>query len=230
MFVRRRTVAALAGLFAGPAALAGIISFSFSPPQLGGTMTNIANAGGVDTGLLVFNQNARLNFTIDGTQEGFGIVNFPNARLAMSMTLSPAQDLGGGLFRAAVQGSFSIYDFTGDVRSDIITGAVAGGTFLEFGASNVILLSNNTGLAYTPGPRLTSLLAPGRSLAPTEEGTFALSDVRNIEGGPNIIGPRGVFTTFFANTAFTGTSNVVPTPGSILLTVAGGLVITRRRR
>jgi len=230
MSVRRRIVASLAGLFSGPAALAGIISFSFSPPPGGATMTNIANAGGVDTGLLVFNQNTALNFNIDGTSEGFGVVNFPNARLAVTMTLAPAQDLGGGLFRAGVGGSFSVYDYTGDVRSDIITGTLSGGTFLRFGGTNVILLNNNTGLSYAAGPRLNALLAPGRTLAPAQDGTFALSDVRNANDGPEIIGPGGAFLTFFANTAFTGSSNVVPTPGAIVLTLAGGVAATTRRR
>jgi hypothetical protein len=230
MSVRRRNVAALVGLFAGPAALAGVISFSFSPPTSGGTMTNIANAGGVDTGLLVFNQNAPLNFSVDGTNEGFGVVNFPNARLSMSMALSPAQDLGGGLFTAALQGTFAIYDFTGGTRSDIIVGTVSGGTFLHFAESNVILLNSNTGLSYSAGPRLSALLAPGRTLAAPQDGTFALSNVRNSTGGTEILGPGGVFQTFFANTAFTGSSNVIPTPGAIVLAAAGGLVVTRRRR
>lgn len=230
MFARRRTVATLAGLFAGPAALAGVITFSFAPPPLGATMTNIANAGGVDTGLLVFNQNAVLNFTVDGTNEGFGVVNFPNARLAVTMTLAPAVDMGGGFFRAPVAGNFAIYDFTGNVRTDIISGTVSAGTFIHFGSTNVILLNNNTGLSYSAGPRLTALLAPGRTLDNAQEGTFALSNVTNVMGGPEIIGPGGAFQTFFGNTAFTGSTNVVPTPGAIALGLLGGIAATRRRR
>ncbi len=226
----RSTVAVLSGLITATMASAGVISFSFSPPPGGATMTNIANAGGVDTGLLVFNQNTPLSFTIDGTNEGFGVVNFPNARLALTMSLAPAQDLGGGLYRGAVQGTFAIYDYSGNVRTDIITGTVGGGTFLRFAPTNLIQFSSNTGLTYTAGPRLQAQLGAGKSLAPSQDGTFVLSNVVNAQGGSEIIGERGAFQTFFANTAFTGSSNVIPTPGAIALGMAGVVTLVRRRR
>lgn len=230
MFVRP-TVAMVPWLCVAASSPAGVISFSFTPPPAGGTMTNIANAGGIDTGLLVFNQNAPLNFTLDATSEGAGVHTYPNARMSMSMTLAPAQDLGGGFFRATVQGNFAIYDYTGNVRSDIIQGALTGGSFLHFGTSNVIILSSNTGLSYTAGPALSAILPSGSSLVPAYDGTFAISNVRNILGGDQILLPNNAFDTFFATTAFTGSANVVvPTPGAIVLSAIGAGVLTRRRR
>jgi len=230
MSVLRTAAAAAGALCASMVAHAGVISFSFSPPTSGGTLTSIAGAGGPDSGLMVFDQTSALNFTIDATGEGLGMINFNNARMFMTMTLPPATDIGGGLYRSNVTGTFTIYDYTGNVRSDILTGNVAGGQFLKFDTSHVILLNSNSGLSYTAGPRLTAILGPGRTLAPSQDGTFALANVRTATGGTNILGPGNVFETFFARTAFTGSTNVVPTPGCIALLGVGGLMVARRRR
>ncbi len=211
-------------------ASAGVVNFSFTAGGGGGTLTSIAGAGGPDTGLVVFDQNSPLNFTLDATGEGLGIVNFPNARMTLSLMLPPATNLGGGLFRSNVTGSFTIYDFAGNVRSDIITGTVGSGQFLKFGASHVILLNSNSGLTYTAGPRLASILGPSRALAAAQDATMALSNVRTATGGTEIIGPGNVFETFFATAAFTGSSNVIPSPGALVLLGAGSCVIARRRR
>ena len=209
---------------------AGVIQFSLSPPPTGGAITCIAGAAGPDTGLLVFDQTTALSFSINATSEGLGVINFPNARLVMSMAVPPAVDQGGGFFRANVTGTFSIYDFTGNTRRDILTGTLTGGQFLKFGSSHVILLNSNSGLTYSAGPALTSVLGPGRTLAPSHDGTFALSNVRTPSGATEILGPGNVFQTFFANTAFTGSTNVIPSPGAIALLGAGGVLMARRRR
>jgi hypothetical protein len=211
-------------------ASAGIVNFSFTPSSGGGTLTSIAGAGGPDIGLMVFDQNSTLNFSIDATGEGLGVINFPSARMTLSLTLPPATNLGGGLFRSNVSGTFTIYDFAGNVRTDILTGNVSGGQFLKFGTSHVILLNSGSGLTYTAGPRLSSILGPGRTLAATQEASFALSSVRTATGSPEIIGPNNVFETFFASTAFTGSTNVVPSPGALVLLGVGSCVIARRRR
>lgn len=218
------------GLLMSAAASGGVINFSFSPSTGGGTLTSIAGAGGPDSGLVVFDQTLPLNFSIDATSEGLGVINFNNARMFLSFTLPPATNLGGGLYRSNVTGTFSIYDYTGNTRSDIITGAVSGGQFLKFGTSHVILLNSNSGLSYTAGPRLTQILGPNRQLAASQDGTFALSNVRTALGSTEIIGPNNVFETFFATTAFTGSSNVVPAPGALVLLGAGAGIIARRRR
>jgi len=220
-----------AGLMcASGVAHAGIITFSFTPVTTGGTLTCVAGAGGPDTGLLIFNQNTPLSFTINATGDGGGITTFSNARATMSITLPPANNLGGGLFQSQVSGTFTIYDFTGNVRTDILTGNLAGGIFQKFQTSHMIQLGTNTGLTYTAGPRLTQILGPGRQLAAAESGLFALADVRTFTGGTEVIGAGNVFESFFANTAFTGSSNVIPNPGSVALLTVGGLMVARRRR
>lgn len=220
-----------AGLMCASAvAHAGVISFSFTPATTGGTLTCVAGAGGPDTGLLIFNQNTPLTFTVDATGDGGGITTFNNARATMSITLPPASNLGGGLFQSQVSGTFTIYDFTGNVRTDILTGNLTGGVFQKFQTSHLIQLGTNTGLTYTAGPRLTQILGAGRTLSTPESGLFALADVRTFTGGTEVIGPGNVFDSFFANTAFTGSSNVIPNPGSIALLTVGGLMMARRRR
>lgn len=224
-------VALAAGLMCASAvAHAGVITFSFTGVSSGGTLTTVAGAGGPDTALMVFNQNIPLNFTIDDTANGGGLTTFNNARATMSISLPPANNLGGGLFHSQVSGSFAIYDFTGNVRTDILTANLTGGIFQKFQTSHLIQLGTNTGLTYTAGPRLTQILGPGRQLAASESGLFALADVRTFTGGTEVIGPGNVFESFFANTAFTGSSNVIPNPGSVALLTVGGLMMARRRR
>lgn len=212
------------------AARAGVIQFSFAPPTTGNAITSIAGAAGPNVGLVVFDQASILNFVVDTTADGGGIFNFPNARMVMSLALPPATDLGGGLFRSAVTGSFTIYDFTDNIRNDILTATLAGGQFLKFDTSHVILLNSNSGLTYSAGPRLNTILAPGRTLASAQDGTFPLANVRTITGSSQILGPGNVFETFFARSGFTGSTNTIPNPGALALAAMGALLIARRRR
>lgn len=223
-------IVAVCGLAAVSATHAGVITFTFTPPASGGTLTNVANGASVNTGLMAFDQNAALNFTIDGTEEGFGVVNYPNARMEMLMTLSPAVDLGEGLFRASVTGTFTIYDYSGNVRNDLLIGTVSGGSFLRFGSTHTILLNSNLGFAYSAGPGLAALLPAGRTLSGAQDAAFALTNVQTFDGNPDVIGAGGVFESFTANTAFTGSSSVIPTPGTIVLGMCGGILALRRRR
>jgi hypothetical protein len=231
---RLRIASASAGLLcAALSAQAGVISFNFAPPTGGGLLTSIASAGATpDSGLMFADQSVPLNFTLDASSEGLGVVNFPNARMFMTMSISPARDLGGGFFSATLSGAFTIYDYTGGTRNDIITGTVTQSQFLKVGASHLMLMNSNNSLTYTAGSRLTSLLGANKYIAPSHDGTFALSNVRTLTGNPEIIRPNLTFDSFTAVPAFTGSTNVVtiPAPGAWALAGLGGFIAARRRR
>jgi hypothetical protein len=228
MVIQRAVVGAL--LVTAGAAQGGIISFSFNAPVGGGALTNIAGAGGPDAGLMFSDQSAPLNLTLDLTNEGGGIVNFTNARMFMTFTLPAAQAPIPNLYIANVTGTFSIYDYTGNTRVDILTGTLTGGQFIKSGSSHTIVMNDGSGLTYTPGPRLSALLPAGSSLVPAHDGTFSLTNVRTLAGGTDIIGPNNTFSSFTATPAFSGSSTVVPTPGALVLCGIGGYLTARRRR
>lgn len=228
MVIQRAVVGAL--LVSAGAAQGGVISFSFNAPVGGGSLTNTAGAGGPGAGLMSSDQSRALNLTLDLTNQGGGIVNFTNARMVMNFTLPAAQAPIPGLYISNVTGTFSIYDNSGNTRVDILTGTLTGGQFIKSGSSHTIVMNDESGLTYTPGPRLLSLLPAGSSLAPAHDGTFSLTNVRTLAGGTNIIGPDNTFSSFTATPAFSGSTTVIPTPGAVALLGLGGYLTARRRR
>jgi hypothetical protein len=207
-----------------------VISFSFADPVPGRQLTAVANGAGPGVASLSYDTSAAggLNLLVDGTAEGFGALSFANARMELSMSLGAAITIGG-VTVAPVAGSFTIYDFTGNVRTDIITGQSNAGSFVRVLGTNSLQFSTPDGFTYTAGPALQALLAPGRVLAAYQEASFSLTDVQT-ETGTSFIGPGGVFRSFSANSSFSGNTEVVPTPGAIALLGMGGLLAARRRR
>ena len=229
-----RLAAAFAGVLAASlSANAGVITFNMSPPPSGGgNLTNIAGAGGPDSGLLFSDQTVPISFTIDASSIGLGVITYNNARLFMTLVTQPATTTGGGFYQSSVNGSFTIYDYTGNQRVDILSAQVSNSQFINFGQTHVMLFNSNLGMNYTAGPRLANLLCADRYLAPSHDGTIALSNVQTFSGSTNIIRPNNTFDNFTATPAFTGSTNVlsVPTPGFIALAGIGSLVAARRRR
>ncbi len=219
-------VAAVAGLSAVASA---DLTFQFADPVNGRQLTNTQNnIAGPGTGQITYDQNAQINFLVDGSTEPAPFAaSFGNARMEMDLVIGTAVAVAPGLFSAPVSGFFRIWDFTSG--QTILRGDATGGSFIRFGGTSSILFSDITGFQYTFGAPLQALLNPGRGPINPQEGTFTITDVLTNPAGGGLIGPGGVIRSFSANSSFSGNS-AVPTPGALALMGLGGLVVGRRRR
>lgn len=205
------------------------ITFSFADPVPGSQLSAVANSPAPGIASLSYDTNATINLLVDGTQEGMGSTAFTNARMEFTnMTLGAAVTIGG-ITVAPIAGSFTIYDFTGNVRTDIITGTSQAGSFVRVLGTNSLQFSTPDGFTYTAGPALNAWMTPGSILSAYQEASFSLTDVQAVGGG-NFIGPGGVFRSFTANSSYSGNTEVIPAPGAIALAGMGGLLAARRRR
>jgi MYXO-CTERM domain-containing protein len=223
--------------FGGLAASANAdLAFSFADPTGGRQVTFDQNGvAGAGSGLMTYDQNAAINFIIDGSDEPNPFsVNFPNARMEMQMVVFAGSSFFG-TFLAPAQGFFRIYDAVSG--NTILRGDATGGAFLRFGGTSSLLLSSDNGFSYTFGSELqTALNAAGNfGRVPTDpqEGTFTITDAITTvvnPGSSSIVGAGGVLRSFVANTSYSGNSATVPTPGALALVGLGGLLAARRRR
>lgn len=217
------------GLFALCPLAQGAIAFSFADPGPGHQLTNTADGGGAGIGLLSYSSTQAITFNIDGTTEEVGNTTFTNARFEMSNMTLGAPVFQGGILVAPVAGSFAFYDFTDNVRTDILTATVPTGSFVRIGNASALLFSSSQGLVYTAGPALQAMLGASGGLGNPQEAVFTLTDIVAADGGP-IIDANGAFTSFSANSSFSGNTATVPAPSSVaLLYIAAGLVAKRRR-
>jgi MYXO-CTERM domain-containing protein len=214
------------GVLALASAANASIAFSFADPIPGRQVSNLSNGGGVGIGRLSYDTAVPITFLIDGVEEGLGTATFTNARLRVDLTLGAAISIGG-IVIAPVGGTFTIFDATSGL--DIVTGSSNLGSFVRVTGTNSIQFSTADGFAYSAGPALQSFLGPGLVLTADQEAVFTLTDIVTASGAP-FIGPGGVFRDFQANASFSGTSNVVPTPGATALVGLAGLAAFRRRR
>lgn len=219
-------VALAAGAVITSGAQAGI-SFSFADPVPGRQLTNVADGGSeAGIGALSYDTSAVLVFYVDASEIGAGTLTFSNARMEMDMEIGAAF-MSGSVMLAPVTGTFTIYDFTGGVRNDILIGNADSGTFVRITNTNSILFSDPD-FTYSPGPALLPLLPSGVVFVPSTEAVFTLTDVQT-PGGSNLTTAGGTFNSFEANASFTGNTEVVPSPaGFALLAIAAGA--NRRRR
>lgn len=224
---RALAVATFAGL-ATTAAHAGVITFSFADPVPGRQMTAVAGGGGGSSALLTYDTSARISLLVDGSAEGFGALEFTDARMELSMALGVTTTMGG-VTVAPVSGTFTIYDMSTGSRRDIITGASQNGAFVRVLGTNSLQFATPDGFTYLAGPALTALLAPGRELSPYQEASFSLTDIQTVGGGA-FIAPDGSFRSFTANSSYSGNTEVIPAPGALALAGLGGLMVARRRR
>ncbi|MCE2966609.1 MAG: hypothetical protein ACK5WB_10055 [Phycisphaerales bacterium] len=224
--MRSLAVSALALLSSAGAASADL-SFTFSDATPG-EITNTTNGTSPGVGRLTYNSSAVLNFIVNGATEPTPFLTaFPNARMELDMAIGTASSFMG-VVSAPLSGFFRIYN--ADTGNDILRGDAGSGAFVRFGSSNALLFSDPVGLVYTFGADLIALLAPGRvPTSPVQDGVFTLTNVRAPSGAPLNIG-AGMVPSFTADTAFTGSVTIIPTPGAAALMAIGGLVATRRRR
>ncbi|MFA6044424.1 MAG: hypothetical protein WC718_05520 [Phycisphaerales bacterium] len=215
--------AVVATLGLAGAAQAGI-AFSFADPIPGRQLTSTANAQEAGVASLTYDQSAEITFLVDGTDAGFGNVVFSHARLEMNLAIGAAST-AGNVTQAPVTGSFTIYDFTNEVRSNIITGIADLGTYVRIGNTNSLLFSDPS-FSYIAGPALSAYLAPGTTFSNPTEGVFTLTSI----SPSSFLNPDGTFKSFQANASFTGNTEVVPAPGALALASIGGLLVVRRKR
>ncbi len=222
----KNCIVAIAGLCLAAGAAQASIAFSFADPANGRQLTNVKDGAAAGVGLMTYDSSAPITFIVDGTEDSLGVLVFNNARMEMRFEMSPAVTIAG-VTTAPVAGTFRIYNATSG--NDIVTGQSADGAFVRIAGTNSILFSSPDGFTYTAGADLTSFLPSGQSLAADQEAVFTLTDVL-VQGGGSMFAAGGVFKDFAANASFSGTSNLVPTPGAIALAGLGGLLVGRRRR
>lgn len=225
------SLAALAPLAAVAVANAGL-AFSFADPTPGKQLHNVQdNHAGAGTGLMTYDQDAAITFLVDGSTEANPFTtSWTNARMEMNMTVFTGST-SAGVFSAPVSGFFRIYD--ANTGATIVRGDATGGAFLRFAGTSTILLSSDSGFAYTFGQALIDALAfygnAGSSPFDPQEGSFSLTDAVAVNGG-DIIGEGGVVQSFDANASFSGNTETIPAPGALALLSVAGLVSARRRR
>lgn len=216
-------IAAAGTLALASAAQAGV-SFSFADPSGGRQLSNTAGMGTGGSGMLMYDTAAPLTLIVDGATSGLGATTFA-ARLEMNLNLGQAASVGG-VTLAPVTGSFTLYTLASGSRSNLLTGTASSGSYVRVGATNSILFSD-PGFSYSAGPALAPFLG-NLTLAPGFEGVFTVTDVDT--GGGSLINPNGSFSNFTGNASFSGTAQVIPSPGVIALLGLGTALVARRRR
>lgn len=225
-----------AGLLAAAGSVAqAAVTFSFADPAPGKQLRHTSNGGLPGSGSLSYDTSATtgvIRFIVGSNDGSVPTTVFANARMDMSIEVGLATPIPGG-FMAPLSGSFRI--FNASTGLDILTGSFGyagpGGTAVVFGPSGALITNSivPNDLVYTAGPELTALLPSGQVLAPLFDAVFTLTDIAQIGGGP-FVNPNGEVASFDANASFSGTSELIPTPGALALLGLGGLVGLRRRR
>ena len=229
----KTTLGALAaGLVLAAGTANAAISFSFADP--GATSGEMRNTRNDSTGgTVTYNMNAPLAFIVDLTQHGGGVTVFGDARLELNLTIGLATGVGPGTYSASVTGgSFRVYNNVSG--QDILLAAVAGGSIVTYAPGGSLGSTTSLGLTYTAGSELTTLinaLGAGLSIGAPSDGVFTLTDINPVQNLVEDLGQGSyVYNNFAANASFSGTTALIPTPGSLALLGLGGLVAGRRRR
>lgn len=181
--------------------------------------------------------NTAINFQVDLTEEGLGVMTFPGATITKSADVSTADAIIPGVIHIAevFNADFEIRDAANNL---IIAGEYGNTSQKPWGADLTLLGTSATlnanataaggSLVYSLGPALSNALAGGGlALGASVDAVWTVTALTS-----NQINNTGFLKTFEANSAFTGTFEVVPvpTPGAVSLLAAAGAVGLRRRR
>lgn len=225
-----------AGLLAAAGSVANAaVTFSFADPAPGKQLRHTSNGAAPGSGTFSYdmsNTTGVIRFIVGSNDGSIPTTVFSNARMDMNIHMGLATPVPGG-FMAPLSGSFRVFDFSSGL--DILTGVFGsqgpGGTAVVFGASGALITNSiaPNDLVYTAGPALQALLPAGLFLAPLFDAVFTITDIAQIGGGP-FINTAGEVASFDANASFSGTSELIPTPGTLALLGVAGLVGIRRRR
>lgn len=219
-----RAVSGIAALVLGAAAQADI-TFSFADPSGGQQVTATANGGGAGVTRVTYDTSAPITFIVDTGAEGG--TTFTNARVEFTNFDVGAAVVINNMTFAPVSGTFTFYDFTGGVRTDILRGQSTTGAFVRVGIANAFMFSSANGFLYTAGAALLPVLG-AQNLMGQQDAVFSLTNI-NVQGGGPLIGANGAFNSFTADTSYSGSSQV-PAPGSIAILMTAAAASFRRRR
>jgi uncharacterized protein (TIGR03382 family) len=230
-----KTLIAVGVLAAAGTVAQSAVTFSFADPAPGKQLRHTSNGAAPGSGTLTYDLTPTtgvIRFIVGSNDGSIPTTVFANARMDMNIDVGLAVPIPGG-YMAPLSGSFRIFNATSGL--DILTGtfgsAGPGGTSVIFGASGALITNSITpnDLVYTAGPELTALLPSGLFLAPLFDAVFTITDIAQIGPGP-FVSTSGEIASFDANASFSGTSELIPTPGTMALLALSGLVGLRRRR
>lgn len=219
------TTAALAACALAAHAHAGI-AMSFADPVGGRQWHNEANGAGVGVGLMTYDMTASLSFLFDGSEDSLPTHVFADAHMELAMSIGSATTVGG-ITTAPVSGYFKIYAGAMLPENLILAGIADAGSYVRISNTSSVLFSDPT-FSYVAGPALEAITGPLVFTAPAEA-VFTLTSILPVGGG-SFLNTDGSFKTFDANASFSGNTQAVPAPGAIVLALAGGVLVARRRR
>lgn len=220
---------------------------TFLDPAGGREVKYTAPVGNATFGTLT--ATAVVDFQIDLSDHGLGTVVFDNVTYSKTAKVSAAW-MNGSSFNAEVYDA--VFSYT-DGANTILTGAFGTGTqggpnggdlFINGLSGSISSNADAVGgsLSYVFGNAPIQVGNPGagadlNALLATVQLAFGAAidgnwTLTGITPRPNVFeGSAGTFiTSFDANAAFSGTVDIVPTPGAAALAGMGLLVGLRRRR
>ncbi len=214
---------------------AGAREVKYTAPTGGGTFGTLTATATVD-------------FQIDLTEHGLGVVIFDNVTYTKTAKVSAAW-MSGSSFNAEVyDATFSYTDgantvlsgsfgsgFTGTNGGDLFINGLSGSIGSNADVAGGSLVYNFGSAPIQPGnpgagADLAALLATvNLAFGNAIDGNWTLT---GITPRPNVfeVGGQTFIQSFDANAAFSGTVDIVPTPGATALAGLGLLVGLRRRR
>jgi len=226
------TIAAVAAAAAIPCATAsGAIFFTFQDPGPAKEISVQENPDESMSFTYDFGQIVSLSITSDAGEVPNTVFSQTRLTLDMTTTSAPIVD-ETDLFVARLSGQFTFEDVSGGEPTTILTGtfdrAVATllmGQFMgKIEASGSVAGDSTVGsLTLEAGDALLDLLEPGQQLGGRQTSSFAISNLSGDTGGDNGL------LSLLGDAAFTGSSQVVPTPAAAALLGLSGFAVRRRR-
>jgi len=204
----------------------GAAFFTYADPSGGREVEYTAPVNPGDDGFLFV--SATVDFTVDLTEHGLGVLTFDDATFVKTAYVGPATAIIPGIFYTAeVLDGYFRYETAG---GDMILEGSFDGADLNVLVNSGSLVTNPSpaggGLTYNYGsPLTTAFQGSGYALGDAIDASWTLTAITNVAVLPN-----GYFDSFEANAAFTGTAAVVPTPGAISLALAGVAFAGRRNK
>lgn len=211
-----------AGAVAASASAA--VSFTYADPPSGLEVVYTAPTQPGDDGVVTI--DTIVNLRVDLTDHGLGVFLFNDAHFVKNATVGPATQVDPGIFIAdSNEGSFSFTTSGGD---PILSGVYDGGKIIVIANSGSLTTNNSNpggSLTLTYGAVLNALLdGTGLAFGDGIDSVWTMTAISHVG-----IGPDGYFEDFESNAAYTGTAQVVPTPGALALGAFSGLLCCTRR-
>lgn len=247
---------AILALLAGAAATSaqasmlteGVVSFTYADPS--GELSVVHTEGGLGDLGSTITVSTNVDLEIDLTGIGGGVLNFDNVRIEKTVQLGEVTEVAPGMFLAdAFNGHFDFFDtnvVAAGLPGELILSGdygffgggekFGGGPGDSFGAAFIltesgVLTANDSfvggSLEFSLGTQLANLFAADNlSVGDDRDASWTLTNITPDAA----VNQFGFFSSFDADGAFTGSFNVVPSPGSVALAGIGGLMFLRSRK